>query len=159
MRRIIRNPVLGFPLCVALAMALGVAWSLTRDDRLVINQIFLVVLALIPLSGAGYAIFIAKAGGSGFRKLVTWVGTVVLGGFAAFAVFFASGILLPYNSTPSYNYAHFHYAHYIRGGTEQRVFAGDQAVEETLYNLEGNPVSLSELWRDKPIVVEFGSIT
>ena len=123
MRRIIRNPFLGFPLSVALAMALGAAWSLTRDDRLVINQIFLVILAMIPLSGAAYSIFIAKARGGRLRPLLTWIGMVALGSIAAFGVFFASGVLIPYNSTPVYNYPHFHYAHYVRGGTNQRVFA------------------------------------
>ena len=159
MRRIIHNPFLGFPLSVALAMVLAVAWSLTRDDRLVINQIFLVVLMVIPLSAAAYSFFIVRARASWFRRLATWVGTVALGSIVAFGVFLASGILIPYNSTPVYNYPHFHYAHYERGGTGQRVAAGDQAVEETLSTLEGNPVSLTDLWQERPIVVEFGSIT
>ncbi len=157
MKRIARNPYLGFPLGVALAMGLAVAWSLTHEDRLVVNQIFVVSLLVIPLSAAGY-FFIVGARASWFRRILTWVGTSALGIMAAFVVFFASGIVIPYSSASVYNYPHFHYSYYLRG-EQRQVTAGDVAVDETLRTVEGNVVSLSELWKDKPIVVEFGSIT
>lgn len=158
MQRITRNPFLAFPLGVALAMVLSVAWSLTQDDRLVVNQIFVVFLMVIPLLAAVYSLMIG-AGTSWSRRILTWVGTAALGSLAAFIVFFGSGLLIPYDSTPVYNYPHFHYSDYVAGGQEQRVASGGQALDETLYTLEGNEVNLADLWTERPIVVEFGSIT
>ncbi len=157
MKQMARNPFLVFPLSVALAMALAVAWSLTQDDRLVINQVFLVFLLVIPLLAAGYSV-IVRARVSWFRRILTWVGTTALGIIATFVVFFASGILIPYERISVYNYPHFHYSYYLEGA-ERRVTAGDEALEETLYTLEGNEVRLSDLWVERPIVVEFGSFT
>jgi len=157
MRRILENPFLAFPLGVALAMALGVAWSLTQDDRLVINEIFVVFLLGVPLLAAVYSLIVG-ARASWVRRVMTWVGTAALGIIATFVVFFASGILIPYKRVSVYNYPHFHYSYYL-AGAERRVSAGDEALEETLYTLEENPVKLSDLWKERPIVFEFGSIT
>ncbi|MBI4460649.1 MAG: hypothetical protein HY648_11400, partial [Acidobacteria bacterium] len=86
------------------------------------------------------------------------VGTAILGSLAAVVVFFASGILIPYQRVPVYNYPHFHYSYYL-SGAERRAKAGGEALDATLYTLEGNEVRLAELWKERPILVEFGSIT
>jgi len=157
MKALVENPFLAFPVGVALAMALGVAWSLGQNDRLVVNEIFVVYLLALPLLAAGYSFFVA-AGTSWPRRLGTWVGTAVLGSVAAFVVFFASGILIPYQRVSVYNYPHFHYSYYL-AGAERRVTSGGKALDETLYTVEGNQVQLAGLWTERPIVVEFGSVT
>jgi hypothetical protein len=58
----------------------------------------------------------------------------------------------------AYNYDHFDFDDY-GPGVARNVRAGAQAPEETLWTLDGDPVSLSSLWADRPAVVEFGSIT
>lgn len=56
-----------------------------------------------------------------------------------------------------YNYRHFGIPE--DGHVERGVGAGEQAPDATLSTLDGEPVTLSELWHDRPAVVEFGSIT
>lgn len=155
MKGLVENPFLAFPLSVGLAMALGVAWSIRQDDRLVVNEIFVVFLLALPLVAAGYAFLVGEGW---LRRLGIWVGTAVLGSVAAFLVFFASGILIPYQRVSVYNYPHFHYSYYL-AGAERRVTSGGKALDETLYSLEGNQVKLADLWNERPIVVEFGSVT
>ncbi len=157
MKRITRNPYLAFPLGAALAMALVVGWSLLQSDRLVINEAFLVYLLLLPLLAATYSL-IVRARASWVRWIMTCVGTTALGYIAAFAVFVASGVLFPYESVSVYNYPRFHYSYYL-SGEERRVTPGGEALDETLYSLAGDEVRLSDLWKERPIVVEFGSVT
>jgi len=57
-----------------------------------------------------------------------------------------------------YNYRQFQFWP-ARDGIHRSVSAGDEVVNATLYTLEGEPVELSTLWTDGPVVVEFGSIT
>lgn len=58
----------------------------------------------------------------------------------------------------AYNYRHFDYARdYV--GRDRGVTPGDTAVGGTVYSIDGEAVSFSELWADGPVVVEFGSIT
>ena len=66
----------------------------------------------------------------------------------------------------TYNYERFD--HYVEHGDEQREFAafanhlhaGDQAPEIRGFRLdEGTEVALSQEWRRRPVVVEFGSFT
>ena len=160
MRRIIRNPFLGFPLSVALAMALGAAWSLTRDDRLVINQIFLVILAMIPLSGAGL-FNLHRQGTRGpvaASAHLDWDGCLgeYCGFWRVFCLRGSDSLQLDASlQLPSLSLC----ALCARRDESARVRAGDQAVEETLYTLEGKSVSLTGLWQERPIVVEFGSFT
>jgi peroxiredoxin len=59
----------------------------------------------------------------------------------------------------TYDYPHFAFAHYTSGQEQRRVEVGRPAIDETLYDLDGNPVALSSLWNQRPIVVEFGSIS
>jgi hypothetical protein len=65
-----------------------------------------------------------------------------------------------------YNYEHFDT--YVEAGGEAAEFdafpdhlhAGDHAPDAVLVRLEdGRPERLSERWRAKPVVVEFGSFT
>lgn len=56
-----------------------------------------------------------------------------------------------------YNYRHFRLP--ADGHVERGVDAGDRAPDATLSTVDGEPVALSELWHDRPAVVEFGSIT
>lgn len=155
MRRVVENPFLAFPLSVALAMTLAVAWSLRQNDRLVVNEIFVGFLLALPLLAAGYAVLVGERWR---RRLGIGIGTAVLGSGAAFAVFFASGILIPYQRVSVYNYPHFHYSYYL-AGAERRVTSGGRALDETLYTLDGKQVQLADLWTGRPIVVEFGSVT
>jgi peroxiredoxin len=59
----------------------------------------------------------------------------------------------------SYDYPHFAFAYYSSGQQQRRVEVGRHAVDETLYDMNGNAVALSSLWHQRPIVVEFGSIS
>ena len=158
MRKIIHNPYLAFPLGTALAMALVAGWSLVQSDRLVINEAFLVFLLLLPLLAAGYSLIVGTRA-SWFRRILTWVGTSALGIIAAFSVFLTSSAVFAYTSVPVYNYAHFDYSDYGMRRAERRMSAGGKALDGTLYTLEGNEVRLSDLWKERPIVVEFGSVT
>jgi len=156
------NPYLVFPLGAALGMALVVGCSFLLSDRLLFNDAFPLFFLLIPLAAAVYS-FLGRAPATGRPKIwdrwvVKWLGSSVLGLTASFAVWFVSGFI-PYDGGQAYNYPRFHYVYSRRDAALQQVSAGDQARDATVYTLEGNPMGLSELWKEKPIVVEFGSIT
>ncbi|MCL7417041.1 MAG: hypothetical protein M8354_04285, partial [Halalkalicoccus sp.] len=57
-----------------------------------------------------------------------------------------------------YNYRRFRFWPADQG-IDRGVTSGTEAPDATVYTLEGNPVELSGLWEDRPIVIEFGSIT
>lgn len=66
----------------------------------------------------------------------------------------------------TYNYAHFD--EYVESGAAEvefgaftgRLHAGEQAPDFTATQLDGGAsVRLSDWWRDRPVVVEFGSFT
>jgi hypothetical protein len=65
----------------------------------------------------------------------------------------------------SYNYERFD--EYVESGVDEREFgafpnmlhAGGQAPEGELTMLDGERVTLSDLWRQNGIVLEFGSFT
>jgi hypothetical protein len=64
-----------------------------------------------------------------------------------------------------YNYERFD--EYVESGVEEREFgafpnmlhAGERAPDGELQQLDGERVRLSELWRERGIVLEFGSFT
>lgn len=65
-----------------------------------------------------------------------------------------------------YNYAHFDehveqdHGDPISAGFRRSSHVGDRATDFTLVRLDdGRQVRLSELWRSKPLVMEFGSFT
>ena len=53
-KRILCNSYVAVPLGVDVFMLFAVGWSLTQEDRLVFNPIFVVSLLVIPLFAAGY---------------------------------------------------------------------------------------------------------
>jgi hypothetical protein len=65
----------------------------------------------------------------------------------------------------SYNYEHFDV--YVERGDDEREFAafpnmlhaGERAPDGELTVLDGEHVRFSELWRDRGVVLEFGSFT
>lgn len=63
------------------------------------------------------------------------------------------------SSAAEYNYRHFAASHYFDGEDHRRVRARDEAPSGTLETLDGEPVSLSDCWADRPAVIEFGSLT
>lgn len=162
MKRIADSPYLVFPLGAAVAMALLVGWSLLQSDRLVLNDAYPIFFLLLPLLAAVYCFLGRGRAGGGARiwdrGAVKWLGATVLGLAGALIVWVASGFI-PYQAGPEYNYPRFHYGYSVRSAALQQVSAGGQARDATLYTLEENQVALSDLWRERPIVVEFGSIT
>ncbi len=66
---------------------------------------------------------------------------------------------------PAYNYEHFDA--YVAGGEDEREFgafpnalhAGERAPNGELTQLDGERVRLSDLWRGRGVVLEFGSFT
>lgn len=161
MKRIMDNSYLAFTLGAALAMALLVGLSLLQSDRLVFNDAYPIFFLLLAPAAAVFS-FLQRAGARGSKNIwdrwvVKWLGTTVLGLAGAFVIWSASSILIPYKGGSGYNYPRFYFASYEQA--RQRVNAGYRALDETLYTLEGNKVELSDLWKERPIVVEFGSIT
>ena len=67
--------------------------------------------------------------------------------------------------SPAYNYERFD--EYVESGEDEREFgafpgmlhAGERAPDGELQVLEGERVRLSDLWRERGIVLEFGSFT
>ena len=65
----------------------------------------------------------------------------------------------------AYNYERFD--QYVSSGEDEREFgafpatlhAGEQAPDGELQLLDGERVRLSELWRERGVVLEFGSFT
>jgi hypothetical protein len=68
-------------------------------------------------------------------------------------------------SSRPYNYERFD--EYVESGVDEREFgafpnmlhAGERAPDGELQLLDGERVRLSELWRERGIVLEFGSFT
>ena len=159
-KRSLQNPYIVFPCVVALVMALLTGWAFTQGDRDTINQPFVALLLLLPLLAAGYSVW-SRKNESWFCRIKTWVGTTAFGWGAAIFVFALSGMLIPVRVVPTANYnsGHFRYSDYARAARQKVVTAGEKAVDETLYTLEEKPVRLSDLWKERPVVIEFGAVT
>ncbi len=157
MKRIANNPYLLFPLGAAVIMALLVGWSLLLNDRLDANNLYAVFLLLLPVLSAMYC-FSGRVRASGGRRVVKWLGSSVLSELASVIVLFAAMALIPVKARAAYNYPHFYPGTYP-GAQGQIARAGGKAPDETLYTLQGDAVSLAGLWTERPIVVEFGSVT
>ena len=174
MERIIQNPYLTITFGTAILMILIEIWSFLQSDRLVIRQAFLIFLLLLPALAALGISFSYRFGNGRIHKswrqwVLKWIGSTSIAFIAAFVVYAAWGFVFPYgiarssniHSAPiiaEYNYPHFGYSFYARG-KQWRVAAGEKALDETLYDLNGNKIKLSRLWEERPIVVEFGSVT
>jgi len=149
-------------------------WSFFQADPLVINQLFLALLLALPLWVALSLLLIPRFWSGKPHThwglwILKWMGSTALAFMAALTVYVTWGMVLPYRTAlassshtdsqiAEYNYAHFGYGSYNRG-RERRVSPGEEALDETLFDLEGDSIQLSNLWRERPIVVEFGSIT
>lgn len=157
MKEITRNPYLAFPLGAVVGMALLVGSSLLLSDRLVANNAFAVFFLLLPAGAALYC-FNGWARASGGPWVLKWLGTTVLSVLASLVVLFASLAFIPFKARAAYNYPHFNPAVYPRQG-DGRVQAGEKAADGTVYTLDGDEVWLADLWKDRPIVLELGSIT
>lgn len=57
-----------------------------------------------------------------------------------------------------YNYDHFRFGYYT-SAREGHARAGEAAPDAELVDLDGGTVRLSSLWSERPLVIEFGSIT
>jgi len=163
MRRITQNPYLAFPLGAVIAMTLLLGLSFTQSDPLLFNDAYPVFFLLLPAVAAWYC-FLSRSRTSGETKFwdrwaVKWFGTTALALAASSAVWLASSLLIRYGPGPEYNYPRFSFAAAYEDGSEQRVDAGGVALDKTVYTLEGNAMRLSDLWSERPIVIEFGSIT
>lgn len=159
-KQLLKNPYLSFPLAVAGATALIIVWSTTQSDRSSGNQPFLVLLLLSPLAAAVYSGLIRKDA-TWLRRIGTWVGTMALGFFSAVAVFALAQMAFPPPRVASNNYnsSHFRYSDYAREARQRTIAAGQKAVDQMLYTLDAEPVLLSDLWSERPIVLEFGAVT
>lgn len=58
----------------------------------------------------------------------------------------------------TYNYDHFRFGYYT-AAREDHARAGERAPDGELVDLDGRSVRLSSLWSERPLVLEFGSIT
>lgn len=58
----------------------------------------------------------------------------------------------------SYNYRHFRFTTY-GADVDRNASAGRPAVDGCVSTLDGDEIQLSQLWQERPIVIEFGSIT
>ena len=157
MRRIVNNPYLLLPLGGAVVMALLVVWSLLLRDRLAANNLYAVFVLLLPVLSAVYC-FSGRVRASAGRRVLKWLGSTVLGVLASVIVMFAAMALIPLKAGAAYNYPHFYPGTYPRA-EGQRATAGGQAPDETLYTIGGDAISLAGLWTERPIVIEFGSVT
>jgi len=157
MKRILSSPYVMFPLGAALAMAGLVGLSLLRGNRLGVNTPFVVFLAALPLVAALYSSSQGVHARGGWW-IVRWAGTTCIGLLTSIAVLLGSMIVIPPGAYEAYNYAHFNFASY-ESGAERRVRVGAKALDATLFTLEEQQVRLSDLWMERPIVLEFGSVT
>ncbi len=162
-RSIARSPFVVFPLGAAVIVALLSAWFVVAADTLAINQAFLGFLVAIPVIVAlclvaGGRLWNPASTRNIGRWLWSWLGSTALALVFAIVAF---GLLRPVDDAA---YADYNYLHYSpRGGYEtadQRgVAAGGPALDQTIYDLDGNEVQLSTLWQGRPVVIEFGSVS
>ncbi len=153
------HPLAAIPLGAAVTMLLISIWAAFQSDRLVVNQVFLVFLPVLPLVSAGYVLIGSRTGeGKKGGRVLHWLGGNALGLIIAMILFVGFHTLVPANTFQTYNYQHFGFSSYVQG-TQRRVAEGERALDAVLFDLEGRRVQLSSLWREKPIAVEFGSIT
>jgi len=161
-RSIARSPFVIFPLSAAVIVALLSAWFVVAADTLAINQAFLGFLVAIPVIVAlcllaGGRLWNPASTRNIGRWLWSWLGSTVLALVFAIVAF---AVLGPVDEAA---YAEYNYLHYDRGSyvtVDQRgVAAGGPALDQTIYDLDGNEVQLSTLWQGRPAVIEFGSIS
>jgi len=142
-------------------MVLILGWAYTRPDPLIANELFLYFLLVVPVLAAAYLLVQHSRSQQSLSfpgLFVYWVGSSGLGFLTAGILFIAFHGVLPEGAERVYNYRHFGFSSYIQGRNRQ-VQEGGAAVNGVVYDLEGRPRQLSDLWKSRPVVLEFGSIT
>lgn len=91
-------------------------------------------------------------------SVVQWLISKAVGGEAPSSARRSSKHAETDTDRDSYNYRQFRFWP-ARAGIHRGVNAGDEALDATVYTLDGDRVHLSSLWEDRPAVIEFGSIT
>lgn len=166
--RVARNPYLIVSLAAALIAILLVLWAVLQSDPLVIHEIFLVYFVSLPILVAVGLFAISRAGNgarSWPRLVLRWVASSACAVIVAVLIYglgwslVVSHLQSVQTELTEYNYPHFSYSVYGHNPPKTKVHAGMQAIDETVYDLEGKQLRLSGLWKERPIVVEFGSIT
>jgi len=155
------NPFLVIALGTALPMMVMLVWALLQTDRVVINQAFALFLPLLPILVTVYLVFNRRSidpKPRWPRFALIWIGGNALGVSVATVLFALFHALALAEADRGYNYSHFGFSSYLEGRQRQLV-PGEKAQDEILYDLKGNTVQLSSLWKQSPIVVEYGSIT
>jgi hypothetical protein len=157
-RNILGNPVVVLPLGAAIIVVLLSAVSGIGADPLVFNERFLIFLMCIP-----FVVGIALGAGKRFwnparHGLLAWLGSTVLA-FILSCVVFAYVAPADPAAYSDYNYLHFDRDAYVNANPRRRVVAGAEALPHTVYDLQANEVSLATLWRERPVVIEFGSVS
>ena len=161
MLRKITHPLLAIPLGAALIMVLVQVWAVFQTDRLVINQAFLLFLPFLPVLATIYLVIYNRKAGSAIswnRLIFSWLGSNALGLVLVMVLFVAFHAVVPANTVQTYNYDHFGFSSYVQG-RQRSVVEGEEALDAVLFDLQGRRVELSSLWKQKPIALEFGSIT
>ncbi len=129
-------------------------------------------VGFVPLAGAlplalAFAVrsLSSRIPGPGVRR-EGWTGDILAlaaaGTGAALATRLLFSRLLPAGADveePVYNYAHFAYEYYAPSGGPRGLPAGSRVPDDTVYDQSGRPVRLGELYRKRPIVLEFGSVS
>ena len=89
--------------------------------------------------------------------LWSWLGSTLL------AMVFAAAAFAVVGPSDTAAYADYNYLHFDRDAyataDQRRVTAGGPALDQTLYDLDGSEVQLSTLWHNRPVVIEFGSVS
>ena len=162
-RSIARSPFVIFPLGAAVIVALLSAWFVVAADTLAINQAFLGFLVAIPVIVAlclvaGGRLWNPASTRNIGRWLWSWLGSTVLA--LVFAIV-ALAVLGPVDEAANaeYNYLHFNPGGGYEMADQRGVAAGGPALDQTIYDLDGNEVQLSTLWQGRPVVIEFGSVS
>ncbi len=157
-RRLFGNPVVVLPLGAGLVVVLLSVVSGFGADPLVFNQRFLIFLISMPFV-VGICVGMGKRfwnpSGYGF---LAWLGSTVLAAILSLVAFAYTAPADP-AAFSDYNYSHFDRDAYVTANSLRRVVAGGEALPYTVYDLQGNDVPLATLWRERPVVIEFGSVS
>ncbi len=161
MKRKFNNPFLVIALGTALLMIVMMVWALPQTDRVVINQAFALFLPLLPILVTVYLVSNRRSidpKARWPRFALIWIGGNALGVSVATVLFVLFHVFALAKADQGYNYNHFGFSSYLEG-RQRQVVPGEKALDEILYDLKGNTVQLSTLWKESPIVVEYGNIT
>ena len=90
--------------------------------------------------------------------MLAWLGSTVLAIILSCTVFAYTVPVTP-EAYAVYNYLHFDRDAYATANQHRKVVAGGAAPPHTVYDLQGNAVPLTTLWRERPVVIEFGSVS